>query len=119
MNRNYGILFSEFECSSWSIEERLLILEYIRRDLESRFKNPDFEFDIIKVTTHYKNNAYPEIGVHSFSGKITDSEFDELENYVCRRSRSADLKVKARKLSKVPNLSWELILKNGSYPKRN
>jgi len=47
-------------------------LEKIRRDLKNKFANSNLAFDIVKVATHQETNAYPEIGVYSTSGNITD-----------------------------------------------
>jgi len=64
MNRSYGILFSEYEMNGCSVQDKLVCLESLRRDLSVCFTNPDFQFDIVKVVMHSEGNAYLEIGVH-------------------------------------------------------
>lgn len=119
MSRGYGILFSFFNDTNCEISMKLRCLEDVRMELHRKFPDPDYEFDIVKVVSHSEYNSHPEIGVYSKSGNITDSEFRKMEEYVEFRTRNKNPNIEAKNLPSVPELSWELIEKYGSYPDRS
>ena len=115
MGRNYGILFSEFSPEADDPDIKVRQLETIRRELERTFSPERFEFDIIKVVSHYEDNSYPEIGVYSISGDITDEEYSSMEALVTERSASADGPVA---VTTSEGVSWDAVEKHGCYPRR-
>ena len=117
MSRSYGILFSEYSDKKYDVENLLACLESLRKELEKRFPNPDYEFDIIEVTSHSSENSYPEIGIHC-AGEISDSVYEKLEQFVIQESLGKDINSVAMSLQKPKLLTWEFLKNSGNYPVR-
>lgn len=116
MGRSYGILFSEFDQEVEEFDIKIVQLETIRRELEQTFSYERFQFDIIKVVSHHEDNAYPEIGVYSVRGDITDGEYTAMEAIIT--ARSANNFEGSVPVAVSEGLSWEVIKTHGSYPQR-
>ncbi|ESP91539.1 MULTISPECIES: hypothetical protein [Pseudoalteromonas] len=119
-DRSYGILFSEFSDSTKYDDFRFVIpcLEAIRLQLESLSLKSDgvFEFYLVSVCSHSTDNCYPEIGVHTKSGKLSDSDYDLLESIVIKETQSISAESQYSNHSNLAAPSWARLKKLGSYP---
>lgn len=121
-SRFYGILFSEFKNDpEGSMDDKLVCLEIIRRELEKipEYINRNFEFDLVVFCSHNKENHYPEIGIYSKYADITDKEFEQIEKFVIKHSNNIVPSTFAKKNSIINFISWQRLKELETYPSRN